>query len=54
MYLKIDYYPEYIKSSYNSTIKNKLNALKTGKELNRPFSEKDIYIASKHVDAQHY
>lgn len=54
MYLKIDYYLEYTKSSYNSTIKNKLNPFKTGKELNRPSSEKDIYIANKHVDAQHY
>ena len=59
MYLKRDYYPSRIyKSSYNSIIKSKLNPLKTGKELNRPLSGKDIDIANKHVkrcsDAQHY
>lgn len=46
MYLKRDYYPSRIyKSSYNSIIKSKLNPLKTGKELNRPLSGKDIDIS---------
>lgn len=58
-YLKRDCYLSRIyRSSYNSIIKSKLNPLKTGKELNRPLSGKDIDIANKHVkrysDAQLY
>ena len=54
-----DYYLSRIhKSSYNLIIKSKLNPLKTGEELNRPLSGKDIDIANKYVkrcsDAQHY
>lgn len=59
VYLKRDCYLSRIyRSSYNSIIKSKLNPLKTGKELNRPLSGKDIDIANKHVkrysDAQLY
>lgn len=48
-------YPEYVKNSYNLTMKGQITQfLKRTKNLSRHFSKGDIRVANKHIKNTHY
>ena len=52
IYLIKNLHPEYLKNSYNSTVKQQTSQLKMAKNLNGHSSKKEIYILNEHTERQ--